>query len=170
MGVSRVWGAARPLELVSPLSMRRCSRRLEPLLLLHTPHHRVGEAAGGCSAHSTLPRQSHPRFLCSGRGNRTAAIAALFLANLHFSFLVSQYRSCLIPVAHSVTCWRADIVSSRSAASSLTVKSISNFFFGQFYAWLSFCAIYLGGNNVILWQNYRRLMYLKHSFQVMGDL
>lgn len=98
-----------------------------------------------------------------------AVIAVLFLVNLHFGFLVSQYRYCSIPIAHSVTCWRTDIVSSTSAASSLTVKSISNFFFEYFYVWLSLCAIYVGDNNVILWQNCRRFIYLKNSSQIMGD-
>lgn len=107
------------------------------------------------SAHATSQgRRSSWRFLAAQHppptvthstsvledGNSVAVTAVLFLANLHFSFLVSQYRYCLIPAAHSVTCWRT--VSSRSAASPLTVKSISNFFFRQFYIWLSLCALF----------------------------
>lgn len=138
-------------------------------ILLYMPHHRAGEAAGGSSPHNTLPRHSHPQYLCSGRWKQNGCNSSPILSKSAFQFLGFTLQILFDPIAHSVTCWRTDIVSSRSAASFLTVKSIFNFFIGQFYVWLSLCAICLGDNNVILWQNCHRSMYLKNSFQIMGD-
>lgn len=140
---------ARLLELVYLLSTWRCSGRLKTYFFC-TRHIMVGEAAGGSSPSNTLPWHSHPQYLCSGRWKQNGCNSSPILSKSAFQFLGFTVQILLIPIAHSVTCWRTDIVSSRSAASSLTVKTISKFFFGQFYAWLSLCAIYLGDNNNVI--------------------
>lgn len=102
-------------------------------MLLHGPYHRAGEAAGGSSLHNTPPETVTRSSSVLEDGNRMAVIAVLFLVNLHFSFLVSQYRYSLIPIAHAVTCWRTDIVSSRSAASSLRDEYFQLFLWAVLY-------------------------------------
>lgn len=93
------------------LSMWRCSSRLSHSSAHSTSQGRRSSWRFLTTQHSP-PAQS-PQYLCSENGNWMALKAALFLANLHFSFLVSAYRYCWFLTAHSVTCWRTDTVSSR---------------------------------------------------------
>lgn len=161
-GVNGVWVTARPLKLLYLLGMWRRSRGFKPLLLLHTPWHRVEKASSWMflSAQHPLPWHCHPRYLCSRRWKQNGCISSPILSKSAFQFVSFTVQrdyvwSLLLILSHAGGQTQIPLYMLPPILQSIfPALSLDNFISGQISV----------GHNAVVWQNCCGPIYLNNSF------